>query len=582
MTSLQLATRKLKMNFKSLFLHSKHPLLTQVLFEHRWRILLCSSIFAFAACINIYLLDFLREVAQKTEGDSVIDWLPLYIGGVISLFLLSLLAHILLAFIACEIIAELRESLVIQIISTRHSKLELAGKGKLLTTLTDDVANIAESLVIAPQFIFNFFNIVLCSIYLIYLSPTAFTYFSAVLLAGVILTILISNQGNRAFEIYRELKNKYHANLHVMFDGSKEISINENRRNHFLDREIIPSIENLKTAERRHEVYWNISQNWASMFLFAGLGIAVIATRNTGTDSTALTMTYFIVITFLAGPIEFVINSISDISKALISSKAIAKLKLQEPEPIQKPPLNTIPNDWNSIHFEAVSYQAANEIADDSFVFGPISLTIKRGEIIFITGGNGSGKSTFGKLLVGLYNRNSGEIRIDEEVISERNEPEYRSLFSTVFSDYYLFSSLIDRNGLTASDEEVYPHLIRLGLIDKLKVEHGYMSTTALSQGQRKRLALLQAWLQDTPIYLFDEWTADQDPYFREEFYKDILPLMQQQGKTLIVISHDDRYFNLADRIYKFELGKLVNIDPLLELKSCSVEKPSLINSELI
>ncbi|WP_137939984.1 cyclic peptide export ABC transporter [Chitinivorax sp. B] len=536
-------------------------MLRNTLYEHRWRLLACSLLCAVAAGINIFLLDYLHEVAQQADARPLMQWLPTYAGGVLLMFLLSLLANLLLVFLACRMVARMRETLVRQILATRYAHLERAGKGALLATLTDDVANMSEGMVTAPQFIFNALSIVLCLGYLVYLSAAAFVYFFAMLLIGVVLTVLIANRGNLYYERYRELKDKYYANLHAMFDGAKELAINRHRRQHFLQREILPSIGDLKSAELMREIYWNISENWTRIFLFIGLGVAVVVTRSVTDASAGLTMSYFIAITFMTGPIDFVINAFSSISKALVSARAVSALKLDVPNepPVGSP--SSIPEDWREIDFDNVSYTTAGASEDESFHFGPVSLTIRRGEMLFVTGGNGSGKSTFGKLLVGLYQRQGGEIRVGGQLIEAGEEVAYRSLFGTVFSDYYLFSSLLDHRGQPTDGAQVVSGLDRLGLADKVQIDrNGYLSTTSLSQGQRKRLALLQSWLGDSPIYLFDEWAADQDPHFRDEFYRDILPTMQRQGKTLIIISHDDRYFHLADRICKFELGKLIHV----------------------
>jgi ABC-type siderophore export system, fused ATPase and permease components len=101
--------------------------------------------------------------------------------------------------------------------------------------------------------------------------------------------------------------------------------------------------------------------------------------------------------------------------------------------------------------------------------------------------------------------------------------------------------------------------LAALQLTQKVTLKEGKFSTLALSTGQRKRLALLVAWLEDRPFYLFDEWAADQDPAFREVFYHQLLPALTARGKAVVVITHDDRYFHLADRCLKLEWGQLVN-----------------------
>lgn len=180
----------------------------------------------------------------------------------------------------------------------------------------------------------------------------------------------------------------------------------------------------------------------------------------------------------------------------------------------------------------------------------------KRLELKSIVGGNGSGKSTLIKVLTGLYSPEKGAIQLDDQPISDKNRNFYSGYFSAVFSDFYLFDSLIGLRGPDL-DSRARRYLVELELDAKVEVSGGVLSTTALSQGQRKRLALLTAFLEDRPIYVFDEWAADQDAHYREIFYKRLLPELKSRSKTIIVISHDDRYYHLGDRIVKLEYGNV-------------------------
>jgi putative ATP-binding cassette transporter len=204
-----------------------------------------------------------------------------------------------------------------------------------------------------------------------------------------------------------------------------------------------------------------------------------------------------------------------------------------------------------------------SEEKDEGFMLGPIDLTLRPGELVFFIGGNGSGKTTLAKLLLGLYAPEAGEIRLDGAVITEENRDHYRQLFTAVFSDFYLFDSLL---GIETPqlDEQALGYLKRLQLTQKVQVNDGVLSTTNLSQGQRKRLALLTAYLEDRSIYLFDEWAADQDPLFKQVFYYELLPELKAQGKTVLVISHDDRFYEVGDRIIKLEYGKIVYDQPVV------------------
>ena len=211
---------------------------------------------------------------------------------------------------------------------------------------------------------------------------------------------------------------------------------------------------------------------------------------------------------------------------------------------------------WQTLELSQIVHTYQSGEADHLFTVGPINLTLESGELIFIVGGNGSGKSTLAKLITGLYIPESGELRLDGNPITDANREWYRQHFSTVFSDFYLFERLISSEDLTL-DAQAQKYLKKLELDRKVSVQDGQISTTALSQGQRKRLALLTAYLDDRPIYLFDEWAADQDPLFREIFYTQLLSELKQRGKTVLVISHDDHYFHVADRIIKLDYGRI-------------------------
>jgi putative ATP-binding cassette transporter len=217
---------------------------------------------------------------------------------------------------------------------------------------------------------------------------------------------------------------------------------------------------------------------------------------------------------------------------------------------------------WESIELEGVTHTYHRERENSSFTLGPIDVTLWPGEIVFLIGGNGSGKTTLAKLLTGLYAPESGEIRLNGQVVKPENVEQYRQNFSAVFSDFYLFERFLGLHHVDI-DEHVRRYLTQLQLDHKVEVKDGMLSTTDLSQGQRKRLALLTAYLEDRPIYLFDEWAADQDPLFKDIFYLQLVPELKARGKTVIIISHDDRYYHVGDRVIKLEDGTLFSDLPV-------------------
>jgi putative ATP-binding cassette transporter len=276
--------------------------------------------------------------------------------------------------------------------------------------------------------------------------------------------------------------------------------------------------------------------------------------------ASAETMTgYTLVLLYLMTPLQVIMTTLPNLSRANVSLRKVEELGLtlsaESPEVISNRQIGT-GSDWASVEMANVTHAYQREGDESSFILGPIDLTLTPGELVFLVGGNGSGKTTLSKLLVGLYSPENGEVRLDNALVTDENREAYRQHFSVVFSDYFLFDSLL---GLDAPDldENARKYLSLLRLENKLKIQDGVLSTTDLSQGQRKRLALLTAYLEDRSIYVFDEWAADQDPLFKEIFYYQLLPELKARGKTVVVISHDDKYYHVGDRIIKLDEGKL-------------------------
>lgn len=214
---------------------------------------------------------------------------------------------------------------------------------------------------------------------------------------------------------------------------------------------------------------------------------------------------------------------------------------------------------FREITLRQVAYRHERPGDDHPFTLGPIDLTLRAGEMVFVKGGNGSGKSTLIKVLVGLYRPTSGTICVDGREVDHHNLAAYRDQFAVVFSDYHLFKRLYGM--METAQDRIDDLLGRLEMNRKTAVANGEFTTLDLSSGQRKRIALMVALLEDKPIVVLDEWAADQDPYFREKFYREILPELKSMGKTVIAVTHDDRFFDLADRRISLEYGRIANDD---------------------
>jgi putative ATP-binding cassette transporter len=268
---------------------------------------------------------------------------------------------------------------------------------------------------------------------------------------------------------------------------------------------------------------------------------------------------YVITALYLMGPLSGVLGSFPMFGRANVALERVERLgmSLSTLLPESEAVLPQSELRFEQLELCRVTHSYHREIEDSRFMVGPVQLTFRPGEIVFLVGGNGCGKSTLAKIIAGLYPPEGGEIRVDGRLVTEANRDDYRQLFSAVFSDFYLFDSFIGLNGADL-DEQARVYLRQLHLDHKVKIEDQKLSTILLSQGQRKRLALLTAYLEDRPFYLFDEWASDQDPQFKSIFYRELLPDLKARGKTVLVVTHDDNYFSCADRIVKLDYGRII------------------------
>jgi putative pyoverdin transport system ATP-binding/permease protein len=222
------------------------------------------------------------------------------------------------------------------------------------------------------------------------------------------------------------------------------------------------------------------------------------------------------------------------------------------------------PTAFTTIEMRGVVFRYVDKSAEAVYQVGPLDFTLRSGDLVFITGGNGSGKSTFLRLLAGLYKPETGEIIQDGVQIDDRSLDYYRALMAAIFTDYHLFRRLY---GVPDPEPgEVDRLLTELQLQDKTHLTDGEFSSLDLSGGQRKRLALVVSLMEKRPILLLDEWTADQDPLFRRKFYDDLLPALSAAGLTVVAITHDDRYLDelkVPARRFRMDDGRFVERDTM-------------------
>ena len=453
----------------------------------------------------------------------------------------------------------LRMEMSQQILKAPLRHLEKLGSHRVLTAFTEDTMVITNALIQLPSLVTNAVIVVGCLIYMLYLSWLLFLLVVVCAATGVFIYHLMEKRATRSFRAARESTAILMKQFRSLVEGNKELKLHRQRRKEFLTE----GIEVTANSVAQHRVTatsaYAIAENSGEILIFLMIGLLIFLFAPLRGIGTPVLTGYIIAILYMTTPLQFILNTYGLAGQAEASIDKVDELKKSLASKITEveatPSSDRITN-WTSLELHGATHSYHREKENSTFTLGPIDLKINSGELLFVTGGNGSGKTTLVKLLSGLYAPEAGTIMLNGKPVTDDNRDHYRQYFSVVFSDYFLFDKL---HGLPRLDSQVKDYLTRLQLDHKVQVNNGELSTTELSQGQRKRLALLTAYLEDRPIYIFDEWAADQDPQFREVFYYELLPDLKARGKTIIVVSHDDRYYNVADRLIKLDYGQVAS-----------------------
>jgi putative pyoverdin transport system ATP-binding/permease protein len=454
---------------------------------------------------------------------------------------------------------DVRMKLSRAVLQTPLRDLEDIGPARILAAMTDDIQNISVALSNLPVSVLHCAVVLSCIVYMGFLSWKILGFVLMVVVLGIVSYRIPLSFSLRHARLSRLEWDSLFAHLRALTHGTKELKLHQDRQQEFFARHLKPAADSV----RHHNVIAGIisaaANSWGQVLFFFLIGaILFILPGLLPVDRRILTG-YALSLLYMMTPLDMLLNQIPILARATVAIEKVDSLGLsladlhRGRDSAWQP---SAPATWMKLEMAGISHTFHSETREDEFVLGPLSLTFRPQEIVFIVGGNGSGKTTLAKLILGLYMPQSGEIRLDNQHITEQTIDCYRQMFSAVFSDFFLFETLLGVEDPLVN-EKVRHYLATLNLSRKVRVEDGVFSTTDLSQGQRKRLALVTAYMEDRPVYLFDEWAADQDPQFKEIFYYQLLPELRRRGKTLLVITHDDHYFHVADRIIKLEQGQI-------------------------
>lgn len=513
----------------------------------------------------------LATINQAVNADSNPDgYLMLYFASLCILILISSAAsNLIINYIGQHIVLQLRQRLAKQVLLAPIDQLERFRSHRLIPVLVHDVTTIRHfSLSIAPLIV-SLAVTIGCLSYLAFLSWQILLLTLLMVVIGGAAQYLAFHYGKKYLDTARDGEDKLQKHFQTLSTGAKELRIQRSRRHQMFSEKIQGTTERICKANIHSANILISAGTFGSMLFFVVIGI-VITYQTLWPSIDKITLSGFVLIMlYMKGPLEQIISTMPVAIQAHVAFQRIAMLSRQllsrephllAPDKYKEPPVDStntqpFPMRFESLKLREIKYAFSSAEDRPAFTLGPINLDIHPNETIFIVGDNGCGKTTLIKLLLGLYEPQDGHILLNGSQVTKDLLDDYRQLFTTIFSDYHLFDELIqDQDHLP---EQARNYLKRMDILHKVDIRNGVFTTTDLSTGQRKRLALVNAWLENRTILVFDEWAADQDPTFRQIFYTELLPDLKHLGKTIIVISHDDRYFNVADRVIKLENGKI-------------------------
>lgn len=455
-----------------------------------------------------------------------------------------------------QIVHRIRVRIVDKVMRSDLVALERIGRGNIFASAGKETQTISQATFLLANAAEALSMLLFAVLYLAYLSMAAFIIGALFVSFAVSLHFRNTREINRDLRTALDQENRCLDSLTDFLAGFKEAKVNSARAadmyKYFFDQSLLAA-ESKMAAQSKMATHFTLSQVMFYMLIATMVFVVPLFAES----FSAVVVKVATSVLFMVGSITTIIASVPVLAQANAAADNIRTIEDELDQASRPAQPNAEPiQAFREISFRNVIFQHRDINDEPVFAVGPLSLTFRAGETVFITGGNGSGKSTLIKLLVGLYRPTAGTIDVDGRVVDEKTLEAYRNMFAVVFSDYHLFARLFGL--MHAVQSRIDALLELLEIAGKTHVVNGVFDTLDLSGGQRKRVALLVAMLEDRPILVLDEWAADQDPVFRKKFYEEMLPELKRQGKTIIAITHDDHYFGLADRRLTLEYGQVV------------------------
>ncbi|MFK5984630.1 MAG: cyclic peptide export ABC transporter [Pseudomonadota bacterium] len=502
----------------------------------------------------IFIINTAAEHAADQETKVSLFYFALFVVVFLLYFFAKRISFVKSMAIVEGIVKNLRIRISDKVRYANLESMEKLGLAQIQTRLSSDtltVSNASYIMIAAVQGVLMFFFGML---YILYLSKVAFFLTLSCVIGGILVYSYYNDTVVEQIDKSIKHDDTFFKSLMNIIEGFNELKINGKKSDAVIEHHSIIAQDNEKIRNLTNKVFAN-SSILIQFFAYFLLGCIVFIVPQFSDQHSEVVTKIVAVLIFMMSPIDMITGAVPTYSRANRSAFFLEQLEHEIDKMADYSPYHSKFDfkTFDKIHLKDITFHYKGELGEPLFGIGPMDFEINRGEMVFIRGGNGSGKSTFVKIFTHLYNSDSGSIKVDNTTVAKHNIKNYQNMFAMILTDFHLFDRLYGVDNIDL--EHLQALLDMMDLSSKVDYENGHFSNINLSTGQRKRLALVMALMEDKPIYLLDEWAADQDPQFRKYFYMSILPELKAQGKTVLAVSHDDHYFHVADRVCNMSQG---------------------------